>query len=192
MRFTSQTCRHHHETLDQPPARPAHPDKSAVQAATSRVSLDVRRHRDQGNPQAFLIRGGHCGFPAGTQPRKSPDAQPSAGFVTWIGQRAAARSAFRLCLDRADLCTAIRNLEGAPPLCEALRQGWGAAASEQLVNVDHFIHGPVAAVTALLPDWQSVESALGDLQSAGFDAEHARILLGEEGARILDIMGTEH
>jgi hypothetical protein len=56
-----------------------------------------------------------------------------------------------LCLDRADLCTAIRNLEGAPPpLCEALRQ------------------------------------------SAGFDAEHARILLGEEGARILDIMGTEH
>lgn len=64
--------------------------------------------------------------------------------------------------------------------------------SEHAVNVDHFIHRPVAAVTALLPDWQSVESALGDLQSAGFDAEHARILFGEEGARILDIAGTEH
>ena len=64
--------------------------------------------------------------------------------------------------------------------------------SEHAVNVDHFIHRPVAAVTALLPDWQSVESALGDLQSAGFDAEHARILLGEEGARILDRTGTEH
>src|SRR3954452_7601397 len=71
-------------------------------------------------------------------------------------------------------------------------EGGGAAVSEQLVNVDHFIHRPVAAVTALLPDWQSVESALGDLQSAGFDAEHARILDGEEGARILDIRGVEH
>ena len=64
--------------------------------------------------------------------------------------------------------------------------------SEHAVNVDHFIHRPVAAVTALLPDRQSVESALGDLQSAGFDAEQARILLGEEGARILDITGAEH
>lgn len=64
--------------------------------------------------------------------------------------------------------------------------------SEHPVNVDHFIHRPAAAVTALLPDWQSVESALGDLQSAGFDAEHPRILLGEEGVRILDVMGTEH
>ena len=64
--------------------------------------------------------------------------------------------------------------------------------SEHAVNVDHFIHRPVAAVTALLPDRQSVESALGDLQSAGFDAEHARILLGEEGARILDRAGVEH
>ena len=64
--------------------------------------------------------------------------------------------------------------------------------SEHAVNVDHFIHRPVAAVVALLPDWQSVESALGDLQSGGFDAEHARILLGEEGARILDRAGTEH
>jgi len=64
--------------------------------------------------------------------------------------------------------------------------------SEYAVNVDHFIHRPVAAVTGLLPDWQSVESALGDLQAGGFDAEHARILLGEEGARILDRAGTEH
>src|SRR3954468_24860024 len=86
-----------------------------------------------------------------------------------------------------------RDLEGAPQLCQALLQGWGRrAVSEHAVNVDHFIHRPVAAVTALLPDWQSVESALGDLQSAGFDAEHARILLGKDGARILDIMGTEH
>jgi hypothetical protein len=64
--------------------------------------------------------------------------------------------------------------------------------SEYAINVDHFIHRPEAAVTALLPDWQSVESALADLQSGGFDAEHARILLGEEGARILDIAGAEH
>src|SRR3954468_19175540 len=86
-----------------------------------------------------------------------------------------------------------RDLEGAPQLCQALLQGWGRpAVSEHAVNVDHFVHRPVAAVTALLPDWQSVESALGDLQSAGFDAEHARIFDGEEGARILDIMGTEH
>ena len=87
----------------------------------------------------------------------------------------------------------VRDLEGAPRLCQALLQGWGRpAVSEHAVNVDHFIHRPVAAVTALLPDWQSVESALGDLQSAGFDAEHARILLGEEGARILDRTGAEH
>ncbi len=87
----------------------------------------------------------------------------------------------------------VRDLEGAPRLCKALLQGRGRrAVSEYAVNVDHFIHRPVAAVTALLPDWQSVESALGDLQSAGFDAEHARILLGEEGARILDVRGTEH
>ena len=87
----------------------------------------------------------------------------------------------------------VRDLEGAPRLCEALRQGWGRpAVSEYSVNVDHFVHRPVAAVVALLPDWQSVESALGDLQSAGFDTEHARILLGEEGARILDIAGAEH
>jgi hypothetical protein len=112
--------------------RRCHRSRTGVQAGRREVGLDqpgpldVRRHRDQGNPQAFLIRGGRCGFPAGTQPRKSPDAQPSAGFLAWIGQRAAARSAFRLCLDRADLCTAIRNLEGAPPpLCEALRRGWG-------------------------------------------------------------------
>jgi hypothetical protein len=86
-----------------------------------------------------------------------------------------------------------RDLEGAPRLCEALLQGWGRrAVSEHAVNVDHFIHRPVAAVTALLPDWQSVESALDDLQSAGFDAEHARILDGEEGARILDRTGAEH
>jgi hypothetical protein len=64
--------------------------------------------------------------------------------------------------------------------------------SEYSVNVDHFVHRPVAAVVALLPDWQSVESALGDLQSGGFDAGHARILLGEEGARILDRAGAEH
>jgi hypothetical protein len=86
-----------------------------------------------------------------------------------------------------------RDLEGAPRLCQALLQGWGRrAVSEHAVNVDHFIHRPVAAVTALLPDRQSVESALGDLQSAGFDAEHARILDGEEGARILDVTGAEH
>jgi hypothetical protein len=86
-----------------------------------------------------------------------------------------------------------RDLEGAPQLCQALLQGWGRrAVSEHAVNVDHFIHRPVAAVTALLPDRQSVESALGDLQSAGFDAEHARILDGEEGARILDVTGAEH
>jgi hypothetical protein len=86
-----------------------------------------------------------------------------------------------------------RDLEGAPRLCEALLQGWGTGSvSEYAVNVDHFIHRPVAAVTALLPDWQSVESALGDLQSGGFDTEHARILLGEEGARILDRAGAEH
>src|SRR3954468_21583305 len=86
-----------------------------------------------------------------------------------------------------------RDLEGAPRLCEAPLQRWGRpAVSEHAVNVDHFIHRPVAAVTALLPDRQSVESALGDLQSAGFDAEHARILDGEEGARILDRTGTEH
>src|SRR3954453_18462606 len=83
-----------------------------------------------------------------------------------------------------------RDLEGAPQLCQALLQGWGRpAVSEHAVNVDHFVHRPVAAVTALLPDWQSVESALGDLQSAGFAAEHARILLGEDGARLLDIIG---
>jgi hypothetical protein len=64
--------------------------------------------------------------------------------------------------------------------------------SEYSVNADHFVHRPVAAVVALLPNWQSVESALGDLQSGGFDAEHARILVGEEGARILDITGAEH
>jgi hypothetical protein len=64
--------------------------------------------------------------------------------------------------------------------------------SERAVNVDHFIHRPVAAVTALLPDRQSVESALGNLQAGSFDAEHARILDGEEGARILDIRGVEH
>src|SRR3954453_13553790 len=86
-----------------------------------------------------------------------------------------------------------RDLEGAPRLCQALLQGGGRrAVSEHPVNVDHFIHRPVAAVTALLPDWQSVESALGDLQAGGFDAEHARILLGGEGARILGIAGTEH
>jgi hypothetical protein len=50
-------------------------------------ATDVRRHRDQGNPQAFLVRGGHCGFPAGIRPGGSPDAQPSAGFVAWIGHR---------------------------------------------------------------------------------------------------------
>src|SRR4051812_50194215 len=84
------------------------------------------------------------------------------------------------------------HLEGAPQLCQALLQGWGRrAVSEHAVNVDHFIHRPVAAVTALLPDRQSVESALGDLQSAGFDAEHARILDGEEGARIPDGTGAE-
>jgi hypothetical protein len=100
----------------------------------------------------------------------------------------------RLCLDRADICTVTRDLQGAPSrLHKVLCQGPGRpTVSEHLVNVDHFIHRPVAAVTALLPDWQSVESALGDLQSAGFDAEHARILLGEEGVRILDVMGTEH
>ena len=64
--------------------------------------------------------------------------------------------------------------------------------SEHPVNVDYFIHRPVTAVTALLPDLQSVESALSDLQFAGFEAEHARLLQGQEGARILDIMGTEH
>src|SRR3954470_7687569 len=86
-----------------------------------------------------------------------------------------------------------RDLEGEPGLCQALLQGWGRrAVSEHAVNVDHFIHRPVAAVTALLPDRRSMESALGDLQSAGFDAEHARILLGEEGARILDRTGAEH
>jgi hypothetical protein len=86
-----------------------------------------------------------------------------------------------------------RDLEGAPQPREALLQRWGRrAVSEHAVNVDHFIHRPVAAVTALLPDRQSVESALGDLQSAGFDADHARILDGEEGARILDRTGTEH
>src|SRR3954451_2072542 len=86
-----------------------------------------------------------------------------------------------------------RDLEGAPRLCQAPLQRWGRrAVSEHAVNVDHFIHRPVAAVTALLPDLQSVESALGDLQAGGFDAEHARILLGEEGARILDRAGAEH
>jgi hypothetical protein len=86
-----------------------------------------------------------------------------------------------------------RDLEGEPHLCQALLQGRGRrAVSEHAVNVDHFIHRPVAAVTALFPDWQSVESALGDLQAGGFDTEHARILLGEEGARILDRAGAEH
>jgi hypothetical protein len=83
--------------------------------------------------------------------------------------------------------------EAVPQPLEAVAQWWGRlAVSEHVVNVDHFIHRPVAAVTALLPDRQSVESALGDLQSVGFDAAHARILDGEEGARILDITGTEH
>jgi hypothetical protein len=86
-----------------------------------------------------------------------------------------------------------RDLEGAPRPCDALLRGWGRqAVSEYAVNVDNFIHRPVVAVTALLPDRQSVESALADLQSAGFDAEHARILDGEEGARILDRAGAEH
>jgi hypothetical protein len=49
----------------------------------------------------------------------------------------------------------------------------------------------VRAVAALLPDRQSVESALGDLP-AGIDTEHVRILFGEEGARILDRTGAEH
>lgn len=64
--------------------------------------------------------------------------------------------------------------------------------SGYVVNVDHFVHRPVAAVTALLPDRPSLDSALGDLRAAGVDAETARVLLGEEGVRILDVTGAEH
>jgi hypothetical protein len=59
--------------------------------------------------------------------------------------------------------------------------------SEHAGNVDRFRHRPVHAVAALLPDPQSAEFALGDLQSAGIDIEHVRMLYGEEGVHILAV-----
>src|SRR4051812_50223357 len=69
-----------------------------------------------------------------------------------------------------------RDLEGARRGGARLRfKGGGRpAVSEHAVNVDHFIHRPVGAGTALLPPRQARGAALGDPQSARFDPEHPR------------------
>lgn len=64
--------------------------------------------------------------------------------------------------------------------------------SDHVINVDEFRHRPVHELAALLPDEQSVKSALNDLGSANVVAGQVRVLHGEEGARILDPTGAEH
>jgi hypothetical protein len=60
------------------------------------------------------------------------------------------------------------------------------------INVNEFRHRPVNELAALLPDKQSVDATIKDLQSANVDISAVRVLHGEKGADILDPTGEEH
>jgi len=55
-----------------------------------------------------------------------------------------------------------------------------------------FRHRPVNELAALLPDKQSVDATIKDLQTANADISAVRVLHGEKGADILDPTGEEH
>jgi hypothetical protein len=60
------------------------------------------------------------------------------------------------------------------------------------LNVDEFRRIPVREVAALLPNTEAAISTWNEMQSVVPDVTKPRILQGEEGARILDTLGTDH
>jgi hypothetical protein len=75
---------------------------------------------------------------------------------------------------------------------EARAAGGGDVSEGPSINVDEFRHRPVNEIAALLPNKQSVEATIKDLQTANVDISTVRVLHGEEGTDILDPTGAEH
>jgi hypothetical protein len=69
--------------------------------------------------------------------------------------------------------------------------GWSDSTPGAGFNVNQFYRYPMNRVAAIFEDLEGVTPALPQLEQAGFDLAGVNVLSGREGARLLNLKGTE-